>query len=171
MAQDTSAYKFSLFDSYDYGSAAPELEPEYEPYKEPRKKVKRRSGKSRSGSSRSVTMAQKRATHVSTVRALKVLVVVVFIFAMMCVPMYINVKIDETSKSIAAVQKDIDIAKSENVRLESALKAMVSIDRVENYAVNNLGMVKLENYRITYFESDNSDQVVISGGKTYRNND
>ena len=46
---------------------------------------------------------------------------------------------------------------------------MVSIDKVEDYAERQLGMVKLENYKITYFESDEGNHVVVSGGKSYRN--
>ena len=165
MAQDTSAYKFSLFGSYDNGSAAPQLEPEFEPVPQKRKAPKKTAKKQHY----TVSKAERNATRASSVKIIKALLIVFCLFSVICIPMYLNVKLDETAKEISAVQAQIDIAKSENIRLESTLEGMVSIDKIEDFAENNLGMVKLENYRITYFNSDAGNHVVISGGKSYRN--
>ncbi len=166
MAQNrNNIYKFSMFDSLDYGTSAPQLEPVYEPEVIPEKKqpVKKKKVSS-------VTKAQKNAARASYISGAKILLSVFSVAFVLGIVLFLNVKMDETATRINAVQSEINIAKSENVRLESALEGMVSIDKVEDYAEQTLGMVKLENYRITYFDSGESNHVVISGGKSYNEN-
>lgn len=163
MAQNSAAYDFSLFEPYDYGTAAPQLEPDYEP-DEPKRAPKKNNNKKKQYGASS---AARKATRASSISSLKVIACVFFVFSFVCLAIYLNVTLDETATEIASVEKSIDIAKSENVRLLSALEGMVSIDKIEDYAENNLGMVKLENYKITYFESDEGNHVVVSGGKSY----
>ena len=163
MAQNQAAYKFSLFDSYDYGTSAPKLEPVYEPEVKQKKKapVKKQS--------KAASKAQVKATRASLVSSVKIVLVLVFIFSAFSMAMYLNGTLDETASQITRLESDINIARSENIRLSSALEGMVSIDKVEDYAERQLGMVKLDNYKITYFESDEGNHVVVSGGKSYRN--
>ena len=169
MAQNqNNIYKFSMFDSLDYGTSAPQLEPVYEPETAPKKKQTVKTVKKKKASvSRN---AQKKAALASYISGAKILLSVFSIAFVLGIVLFLNVKMDETATKINAVQSEINIEKSENVRLESALEGMVSIDKVEDYAENTLGMVKLENYRITYFDSDESNNVVISGGKSYGDN-
>lgn len=161
MAQSSAAYDFSLFDWYDNGTSAPKLDPQYEPQEPVRTPKKKKK------SSQSVSKSERKATQASFVRSIKVFACVFCIFSVICFAMYLNVTLDETASQINSVESDIEIAKSENIRLNSALEGMVSIDKVEDYAENNLGMVKLENYKITYFESDEGNHVVLSGGRSY----
>lgn len=163
MAQNQAAYKFSLFDSYDYGTSAPKLEPVYEPEVKQKKKAPVRK------QSKAASKAQVKATRASLVSSVKIVLVLVFIFSAFSMAMYLNGTLDETASQITRLESDINIARSENIRLSSALEGMVSIDKVEDYAERQLGMVKLENYKITYFESDEGNHVVVSGGKSYRN--
>ena len=60
----------------------------------------------------------------------------------------------------------LDEAKSENIRLNMALNALMSREKVEDYAVNVLGMQKIERYQIYYFDDRDGDKVVVSGGDT-----
>lgn len=161
MAQDQNAYKFSMFDSYDYGTSAPQLEPEYEPFEQPVRKKTVKKKKTLAGAE------QRKAAKASHKKAAKLMLAVFAIATVFSAVLFLNVKMDETATKINSVQSEINIAKSENVRLESALEGMVSIDKVEDYAEQNLGMVKLEDYRITYFGSGEDNHVVISGGKSY----
>ena len=169
MAQNqNNMYKFSMFDSLDYGTSAPQLEPVYEPETAPKKKQTVKTAKKKKASvSRN---AQKKAALASYISGAKILLSVFSIAFVLGIVLFLNVKMDETATKINAVQSEINIAKSENVRLESTLEGMVSIDKVEDYAEQTLGMVKLENYKITYFESGESNHVVISGGKSYNEN-
>lgn len=165
MAQSQNAYNFSMFDSYDYGTSAPQLEPVYEPEKRPERKKNNNKKKIQS-----VSSAQRKATKASHIKSAKILLSVFSVVAVLSIVLFLNVQLDETATRINAVQSEIEIAKSEKIRLESALEGMVSIDKVEDYAEQNLGMVKLEDYRITYFESGEENHVVISGGKSYNDN-
>lgn len=165
MAQTQYAYNFSMFDSYDYGTSAPQLEPVYEPEVKPeRKKINKKK------KTQSVSSALRKATTASHIKSAKILLCVFSVVAVLSIVLFLNVQLDETATRINAVQSEIEIAKSEKIRLESALEGMVSIDKVEDYAEQNLGMVKLEDYRITYFESGEDNHVVISGGKSYSDN-
>lgn len=163
MAQNVAAYDFSLFEPYNYGSAAPVIEPEYIPDEPDR--VRKKSVKK--NNSHGISNADKKATYASIISSAKVISCIFVIFSVISLAIYLNVKLDETARQISSVESDIEISKSENVRLLSTLEGMVSIDKIEDYAENNLGMVKLENYKITYFESEEGNHVVVSGGKSY----
>ncbi len=161
MAQNQYAYNnFSLFGSYDYGTSAPKLDPSYEPQRKQTTVKKKKQ-------TQSVSKSAVKATQTSFVLSVKVLCVLTVIFSFFSVAMFLNGKLDETATDISKIESEIKIARSENIRLESALEGMVAIDKIEDYAENNLGMVKLENYKITYFESDEGNHVVVSGGKSY----
>ena len=162
MAQNQYAYSnnFSLFGSYDYGTSAPKLDPVYEPEKKQKTEKKKKQ-------SQTVSKKAVKATQASFVMSVKILAVIAVIFSFFSVAMFLNGTLDKTATEISKTESEIKIARSENIRLESALEGMVAIDKVEDYAENNLGMVKLENYKITYFESDEGNHVVVSGGKSY----
>lgn len=165
MAQNQFAYNnFSLFDSYDYGTSAPKLDPVYSPESTPEKK---RSNAKKKKQTQTVSKKAVKETQASFFMSVKILAVLVVVFSFFSVAMFLNGKLDETATDISKIESEIKIARSENIRLESALEGMVAIDKVEDYAENNLGMVKLENYKITYFESDEGNHVVVSGGKSY----
>lgn len=165
MAQSSAAYNISLFDWYDDGTAAPKLDPKYDPHQPARLPKKKQTARKKS--SQSISKSAQKATAASFVSSMKVLACVFCIFSIICAAMYLNVRLDETATKINSVESAIEVAKSENVRLNSALEGMVSIDKIEDYAENTLGMVRLENYKITYFESDAGNHVVLSGGRSY----
>ena len=73
---------------------------------------------------------------------------------------------DELTRQIAAVEAQIRTAQSENVRLNTVMNSMVSIDRVETYAEEVLGMVKAQRSQITYIDMSKGDAVMLSGGKS-----
>lgn len=73
---------------------------------------------------------------------------------------------DELTREMASVNKQIGIAQSENVRLNAEMTSRISIDKVESYAEDVLGMVKVDSYQITYLDMSAGDQIVLSGDKT-----
>lgn len=107
-------------------------------------------------------------TRISAVKALKLISLAVTLCAMISSLIYCRVTIDNLGRQISTVDTAISEAKSEEVRLQTQLDSMISLDKVEDYAVNTLGMVKLENYKITYFSFCDSDKVVFSGDKEYK---
>ena len=68
-----------------------------------------------------------------------------------------------------AAENRLSQLKSENVRLQSAIAQKMTMDEIEEYAVNRLGMVKSSRSQITYVKVTDGDSVVYYGadaGKT-----
>ncbi len=84
---------------------------------------------------------------------------------MLGVNLVLQSKYDTLSNEIASVESEIDIVEGENVRLNAELSSLISSDKIENYAENVLGMVKAENYQISYIDLSEGDQIVLSGDK------
>lgn len=175
MAQD-SLNNFKLFGHVDfYGSAAPQLEPDYEPETLPFRSPKKDSGskkktakkKSSAQKTKVLTSAERKAQSKSIKQTIIIVGAIILIFCSVSFPMYLHAKLDEKARAITSVETQIEQAKSEYVRLQSTLSGLVAIDKLDDFAVNNLGMVKLDNYKITYLPSDDDNKAEISGGKSY----
>ena len=91
-------------------------------------------------------------------------------FSLLVVLLVVQTQCDTIMSEISTVQSEIDIAKGENVRLNAELSSMVATDKIEDYAVNVLGMVKAESYQINYIDLSEGDEVVVSGDKTVDEN-
>lgn len=111
--------------------------------------------------SRQEAKEESRAVAVKTLRVLSATVAV-----MLFVGTYIfgNLKLDEINHDIATVQSQIKVADSENTRLKMQLNSMASLDKVEDYAINKLGMVKQERYQVEYIDLALDDKVVLANG-------
>lgn len=90
---------------------------------------------------------------------------------MLAVNLVLQTKYDTISNEITTIQNEIDIVEGENVRLNAELSSKISSDRIENYAENVLGMVKAENYQISYIDLSHGDEIVVSGDKTTDNSE
>jgi hypothetical protein len=84
----------------------------------------------------------------------------------MAVLLVMNTECDELLNEITQVENDIEIAEGENVRLNAEINSKISTDKIDNYAVDVLGMVKAENYQIYYVDLSEEDEIVLSGDKT-----
>ena len=58
-----------------------------------------------------------------------------------------NLQIDLTTK-----QNQLSIVESENISLKMKYNSMMSMDKIEEYAQSELGMVKRESYQVEYFD-------------------
>ena len=85
-----------------------------------------------------------------------------FFFAIV---IYSTLQLDEINRDIASVDQKISIAKSEKVRLDMELDSIISMDKVEDYAANTLGMSKVQDYQVVYVDLSSSDRVIMAGGK------
>lgn len=180
------AYDFSLFEPRDYGTSAPKYDPQpRQPQRrkapdtkkpQPRKPRQTSAPVQQSFFAELITIMRQNkpsksavvSTRVSAVKALKTIALALVLFSMISSLIYCRVTIDNIGREITTVDSKISEAKSEQVRLQTQLDSMISLDKVEDYAVNVLGMVKLENYKITYFNVCDGDQVVFSGNKEYK---
>ncbi len=68
----------------------------------------------------------------------------------------------ELFREINATEQKIEIAKSENIRLNSALNGITGIGAVDNYATKILGMTKAEKYQVKCVDLSDGDKVLFS---------
>ncbi len=69
-------------------------------------------------------------------------------------------------RQIYNVNTNIATARSEQVRLSNKLSGLTTVDAIDNYAVNVMGMIKVEAYQQNYVSfSDESEVISTSGGK------
>ncbi len=109
--------------------------------------------------------AQRRAYELKKRRALKAAALAAVWMFMLAVVLMSRAKSDELEHKLDKMQSQIEIAEGENVRLNTSLDAMVSLDRVDTFAEDVLGMVKAETYQITYIDMSEGDEILLSGGR------
>ena len=86
-------------------------------------------------------------------RAVEIVAVVGLVLAMLFGVLYTYVQKNELTKSIAGIQQEISVAKSENVSLNAELEALVSVSQIDSYALEKLGMTRLESNQIVYIDT------------------
>ena len=69
----------------------------------------------------------------------------------------------ELSRQIEKIEKKISEAETENVRLTNNLNSITTIENIDNYAKNVLGMAKCESYQIKCIDLSDGDKVIYSG--------
>ena len=137
-------------------SAAPKLRPE--PQRKPNLTLVQKTRK---------TAAQVRQqTTEDARRAIKVMVVSVTILLFMVLAIYSRVQLDEINREINSVENQMELAKSDSVRINNELNALISINNVEDYAVNQLGMVKIQEHQVVYVDLSADDYVAKVNGKS-----
>lgn len=96
-----------------------------------------------------------------------ILIFAVLILGVLCLQISAGAKNYEASRKIAAVEAQIEAAKSENVRLNSEKNSVMSIGKIDEYATNVLGMTKVENYQVEYIDLSEEDGVLFSSGGSF----
>lgn len=91
--------------------------------------------------------------------AVKVFLIAVSVLFLFCCFIYAKVEVNEVYNEIALTKKEIDLLKSENVRMQSEIEAKMSMKNIEDYAENVLGLEKLEKSQIVYMQVQ-SDSVI-----------
>ena len=94
--------------------------------------------------------------------ALNVLSIAVMV-SMIIGIVYTNSQITEITTDISAVQKEITELESEKAYLDFTLESRMSLNEIENYAVNVLGMVKMDSTQVEYIEIESENMVEFSG--------
>ncbi len=65
---------------------------------------------------------------------------------------FCQVELTNLQIELTAKQNELSVLESENVSLKMKYNSMMSIDKVEEYAQSELGMVKRDSYQIDYFD-------------------
>ncbi len=77
-----------------------------------------------------------------------------------------RISLESLTSETARLKNAISVAESENIRLSMKVSSEFSREKVEAFAVSQLGMCKLERYQIHYFsDRDDEDRVVVANGK------
>lgn len=148
MRQNSSAaYDFSLFEPKRPGEAPP-----------PAPKRKKRRAKAAGV----LTSASVRPAQAVRWGAAGLLCLMALISIILC-----DVQITSLSDQISKKQSQLTSAKADEVRLDMQLQSRVSLDNVEKYATENLGMQKAGEYQVNYIHITNKDKIVL--GKDSQN--
>ena len=152
------SYKFEYFEpkTVSTSSAAPKIKEE--PKKAPQLKLVQQPKPTRA-------QIQNEARQ-SAMQARKILTVACAVIIFMALVIYSRVQLDEINREIQQVESAMKIAQSDTVRLNNSLSSVISINKVEDYALNVLGMVKVQDYQVVYVDLSGEDSVVMANGET-----
>ena len=73
-----------------------------------------------------------------------------------------NAAITTASTQIANLQNDIVRLESEKSYLEFTLESRMTLDQIESYAENQLGMVKMDSSQKKYVELESENKIVVN---------
>ena len=108
------------------------------------------------------------------VRVAEITIVVSLVLAMLSAVLFTYVQKNELTKSIAGIQQEISVAKSDNVSLNAELEALVSVSQIDSYALEKLGMTRLQSNQIGYidtseYEAQHAEQETQQQSETLQN--
>lgn len=72
-----------------------------------------------------------------------------------------RVQLTEVTAQINSIEKQLNQLKSEQVRMEMEFESKMSAKKIEEYAVNVLGMKKIESAQIEYIYVNEGDRIVL----------
>lgn len=151
---DINTYELDLNNSYHFSL--------FEPLPEETKKEKEEKKEQRQ--EKKETKAKK-ALYIKTI--VKIAIAFSCVLFSLTFMLGLYAKRDVVAIQITRVENEIKITESEKVRLQSELSEKTAVKNLKDYAETVLGMVQIENYKITYLDKGEVNRVVISGGKSY----
>lgn len=153
----TGAYDFSRFER---AQAAPQRVPA-RPQKSPSRPVKVPEPRK--------TSAQRRRESIDSLRrTVKTILVSGLLLSLLGGMLYSEVRQEELTHAYRKLESQMAIAQSENTRLNMELSAKLSLDKVESYAREKLGMVK-NDAPIECINIPQDNEVLLAGGKSQSN--
>jgi cell division protein FtsL len=142
--QSDPAYLIDKFD-FQRGSQAPKLRPEVKPEQEKTFTVREnKTIKSKA--------ELKREQKLSFSSALKVAVVAVVSFVLIALVINSFSVKNELTRQIETKETEIANAQNEYISLQSELDSLISMSMIDEYAVEELGMVKVKSNQIQYMD-------------------
>lgn len=75
------------------------------------------------------------------------------------------VQLNEVYTDISSVNAELNILRSENVRMQTELEGKASVSNIKEYAENRLGLQKLDKSQMQYLEIQTEDEVIIEDGE------
>ncbi len=148
---DFRRYSYSSDTSYavkafniSRSSAAPAYKPDTKRDLKVRENNKRKSKKE--------LISQQR---ISFKKAAVIMITAVLSMAMLFSVLHSYAKKNELTYEINNLETELSVAESENTRINSELNALVSVSMIDKYAVEKLGMTKMQSSQIRYIDVEN----------------
>ncbi len=91
----------------------------------------------------------------------KLLLVGLVIVAITFVMIYNRVMLTEITDEIAQANKTLSTLQGENALLEMEIAQKMSLDNIEEYAIANLNMGKVEQYQVESISLEASDEILV----------
>lgn len=107
----------------------------------------------------------KREQHESFVKTIKVCMLAFTLVALFGAMLYGEVRLNTLQSETAKVQEQLKIAQSENVRINMENNSKISLDKVEEYAITKLGMIKRENNQAEYVELSKGEEAKVNASE------
>lgn len=151
----TGAYDFSRFER---AQAAPQRSPARPKQSPPPRPVKVPEPRK--------TSAQRQRENIDSLRrTVKTILVSCLLLSLLGGMLYSEVRQDELTHAYRKLESQMAIAQSENTRLNMELGAKLSLDKVEAYAREKLGMVK-NDAAVACINLPQENEVLLAGGKS-----
>jgi cell division protein FtsL len=157
--------QYNKYDSFDFerfepktistSSAAPQIAPKAQ--EKPKLELVKKQKPSVS--------EEKQEALVAARKTRQIFVIAVVLFAFFAGLIYSRIQLDEINREISAIDAKMKIAQSDKIKLDNQLNSTISIDKVEDYATNTLGMVKVQEHQVVYIDLSSSDTVVMADGQ------
>ena len=97
----------------------------------------------------------------NTARTLRIVAVSMLMLIMLSMLIFERANLIKLNLRKAAAEEALHTAQSETVRLEAQFNGMVSVENVEQYAKEKLGMVKRQGRQVQFFQNSNEDEILL----------
>ena len=111
----------------------------------------------------------KKAQRVNRVAIVKIFFAAVIVIGITSLMIVNRVALTEIGEEINAANEDLQILQSENTRLNVELEEKMSLDNIEEKAVNELGLTKMNNYQVQYLNLTQEDKIELTNPKSSGN--
>ena len=111
----------------------------------------------------------KKAQRVNRVAMVKIFFAAVIVIGITSLMIVNRVALTEIGEEINAANEDLQILQSENTRLNVELEEKMSLDNIEEKAVNELGLTKMNNYQVQYLNLTQEDKIELTNPKSSGN--
>lgn len=135
-----AAYALQAFD-VSRSSAAPAYSPQR------KRELKVRENAARKSKAQLIKEQKAASVKIAVIMGVAVAVIAMF-FGML----YTNAVKNELNHEIASLETQLSVAESEHTRISSGLNALVSVSMIDQYAVEKLGMTKVQSNQIRYID-------------------
>lgn len=152
---------------YQYGTSPRKIAPEYRPIKkntsDQRKTANKQSTvrkkQTNTAKKKNINLAQKAKLKKERMMKMKVIAMVLCLFAVLFVISYRSSLISENFAQIKNLKKELESLEKENQQLNVGIESTLNLNNIEKIAEEKLGMQKLKSDQIVYVNLPKQDYI------------